>query len=164
MLNPAANCVICFLGNKMSTLKTYRNRLLRLFNSQYFMVLATQSQKTLHTSLVSFAVSDDLRWFYFVTSKATRKFQNLKRNPSVSLFIDNRSNNIKDIKETMTVTVEGDADEVPELESPNILKFFLQKNFYLIDFTKAPDSCLIRVKVKNYRLVTHFQKIVDLRP
>jgi len=59
----------------MTNLETHRNRLSQLFKNQYFMVLATQSEGELHTNLVSFASSNDLHWFYFITPKASQKFR-----------------------------------------------------------------------------------------
>ena len=146
----------------MTKLETHRDRLIQLFNNQYFMVLATQSRGELHTCLVSFASSTDLHWFYFMTPKTSRKFQNLKENPRVSLFIDNRSNKVQDIGEAMGITVVGEAEEVPQVDIPDLLHFFLQKHGYLHDFAHAPGSCLVRVRVKRYRLVTRFQEVTDL--
>jgi hypothetical protein len=146
----------------MTNLETHRDRLIQLFNNQYFMVLATQSEGELHTSLVSFTSSNDLHWFYFITPKTSRKFKNLKENPRVSLFIDNRSNKVQDIGEAMGVTVVGEAEEVPQVDIPGLLNFFLQKHGYLYDFAHAPGSCLVRVRVKRYRLVTRFQEVEDL--
>jgi len=146
----------------MTNLETHRDQLIQLFNNQYFMVLATQSEGELHTNLVSFASSSDLQWFYFITPKASRKFQNLKENPRVSLFIDNRSNTVQDIEEAMGVTVVGEAEEVPQDDIPDRLNLFLQKHGYLHDFAHAPGSCLVRVRVKRYRLVTRFQEVVDI--
>jgi hypothetical protein len=103
-----------------------------------------------------------LRWFYFITPKASRKFQNLKENPRVSLFIDNRSNTVQDIEEAMGVTVVGEAEEVPQVDIPNLLDIFLQKHGYLHEFAHAVGSCLVRVRVKRYRLVTRFQEVADL--
>ncbi len=146
----------------MTNLERYRDQLSQLFKNQYFMVLATQSKGELHTNLVSFASSSDLQWIYFITPKASRKFQNLKENPSVSLFIDNRSNTVQDIEEAMGVTVAGEAEEVPQVDIPDRLNFFLQKHGYLHDFAHAPDSCLVRVRVKRYHLVTRFQEVADI--
>ena len=146
----------------MTDLEKNRDRLNLLFNNQYFMVLATQFKGELHTSLVSFVNSNDLHWFYFLTPRNSRKFQNLKKNPHVSLFIDNRSNKPQDIRDAVGVTVVGKAEEVPENELPELLNFFLQKHKYLNNFANSRESCLVRVRVKHYRLVTRFQEVTDL--
>ena len=133
-----------------------------LFSEQYFMVLATGSSEKLHTSLVAFASSHDLKRFYFATPRKTRKFQNLSINACVSLFIDNRTNDPTDITTKIGVTVEGRANEIPEADKKEVADFFLEKNAYLTEFVNDPNTALIRVKVLRYTIVTDFQDVVIL--
>lgn len=53
-------------------------------------VLATVSEGQPHCSLMSYATDKDCREIYMVTSKKTKKYQNLMGNPAVSLLIDTR--------------------------------------------------------------------------
>jgi general stress protein 26 len=133
-----------------------------LFSRQYFMVLATGSDEKLHTSLVAFASTDDLNWFYFAAPRNTRKFQNLSKNARVSLFIDNRTNDPTDITNKIGVTVEGTAAEIEVKGREQTKSFFLAKNSYLKEFVNAPNTALIAVKVLRYRIVSHFQDVVIL--
>jgi general stress protein 26 len=139
-----------------------KKMLRELFSQQYFMVLATSSDKKLHTSLVAFASTDDLNWFYFATPRSTRKYQNLSKNAGVSLFIDNRTNDPTDITNKIGVTVEGRATEIEVNAREQATAFFLCKNSYLKEFVNAPDTALIAVKVLRYHIVSHFQDVVIL--
>lgn len=134
----------------------------KLFSEQYFMVLATGSGEKLHTSLVAFASSDDLKKFYFATPRSTRKFQNLTANAYVSLFIDNRTNDPTDITNKIGATVEGRAKEIPAANREQVAAFFLEKNAYLTQFVNDPNTALIGVNVSRYHIVTDFQDVMIL--
>lgn len=139
-----------------------KDMLRELFSQQYFMVLATGSDEKLHTSLVAFASTDDLNWFYFATPRGTRKFQNLSKNACVSLFIDNRTNDPTDITNKIGVTVEGRPTEITVNASEQTKAISLNKNTYLKEFVNAPNTALIAVKVLRYYIVSHFQDVVIL--
>ena len=139
-----------------------KKMLRELFSQQYFMVVATGSDEKLHTSLVAFASTDDLNWFYFATPRNTRKFQNLSKYPRVSLFIDNRTNDPTDITNKIGVTVEGRATEIEVKDREQTKAFFLGKNSYLKEFVDAPNTALIAVKVVRYHIVSHFQDVAIL--
>ena len=123
----------------------HREALAQLFKSQYFMVLATKSVDELHTSLVSFTASHDLRWFYFITPKKSQKFLNLKKYPQVSLFVDNRSNKAEDI------------DEIREHANDNGLTFTILKDDKNIIADKFEASFTPEIYVLNneFELLYH---------
>lgn len=133
----------------------------QLFAEQNLAVLATSHHGQPYTSLVAFAASEDLRQLLFVTARATRKFDNLSREPRVSLLIDNRSNRGEDFREAMAVTAIGLTAEVPEAEHPALLSLFLEHHPLLRDFAEAPSCALMRVTVQRYIQVSRFQNLLE---
>jgi len=135
-----------------------------LLSSQILAVLATQSGGEPYGSLVAFASTDDLKHLVFATTRATRKYNNLMRNPVVSLVIDNRTNREEDFRRALAVTVMGNVGEVGSRDRDRYLGLYLAKHPKLVDFV-APSTCaLLRVEVEVYYIVSYFQKVMDFRP
>lgn len=146
----------------MERIPELKARIVRLFASQYFAVLATRSGARLHTSLVAFAVTEDLASIYFSTPRATRKLSNLLANPEVSLLVDDRSNEITDIYRVTGVTVSGRAEELGGEEKSRALALYLEKHPYLEGFARSPNSALVRIRVRTYDVVSSFQNVMVL--
>ena len=89
-------------------------RRLKAFDrKESFAVLATDDRGKPYTSLISFALTPDLRQVIFATPKGTRKFKNLTGTRDVALLIDNRSDQRKGFVETQAITIIGTARSVP---------------------------------------------------
>jgi len=74
-------------------------RRLKAFDrKESFAVLATDDRGKPYTSLISFALTPDLRQVIFATPKGTRKFKNLTGTRDVALLIDNRSDQRKGLR------------------------------------------------------------------
>ena len=134
----------------------------KLFRNQRLGVLATQNDGQPYSSLVAFTPSKDLRWLYFATTRSTRKYAYLSRDPRVSMLIDNRSNEASDFKLAMAVTATGTAEEVQKSEREGLKTEYLSKHPYLKEFVEAPTCAIIRVEVKTYFMVTQFQNVVEI--
>ncbi|MFC1843544.1 pyridoxamine 5'-phosphate oxidase family protein [Thermodesulfobacteriota bacterium] len=136
----------------------------KLLLSQKLAVLATQSSEgSAYSSLIAFAVTDDLQKIVFATPKATRKFANIKHNPKVSLLIDDRSNNEKDFHDAQAVTVMGAVDRIDNNAFQNELAtLYLSKHPYLEDFLRSPSTAFISISVRSYYLVSRFQEVMEL--
>lgn len=133
-----------------------------LFQTQQLAVLATcEANGQPYTSLMAFAVIDDLRQILLVTSRSTRKYANLSAEPRVSLLIDSRSHQRSDIHEAVAVTVLGEAEEVTGSEQDHLLAHYLSKHPHLEDFATSPSCALLRVWVNSYYLVSRFQEVVE---
>ena len=127
-----------------------------ILGTQYFAVLNTLGCGKPYANLVSFAASPGLKSLVFVTPRDTAKYANLKANSSVSLLIDNRSNQPGDIARASAVTALGAAREV--LENKNELcELLVVKNPMLRAFVYNPAAALILVDVDEY-LVAGFEK------
>lgn len=146
----------------MNNIEDIKQSLRELFHSQYFMVLATTGDSRPHTSLVSFATTHDLEWFYFATPRSTQKFANISNDCRVSLLIDNRGNEIKDIATAMAVTVDGIAEEIANSERESRIELYLEKNPAMREFLQSPNTVFVKVKALRYRVVTQFQNVVTL--
>jgi hypothetical protein len=134
---------------------------LKIFNeTQYFGVLATNDKGRPYTSLISFAITPDLKKVIFATPKETRKFQNILSTKNVSILIDNRSNIRKNLMATEAITIIGKARHVLRGNNRNELAaIFLKKHPDLEDFLQSDSTALIAVKATRCIHVGKFQTI-----
>ena len=146
----------------MKDIRQLKSKLFSLFSEQYFAVLATRTADQLHTTLVAFATTDDLKTIYVATPRATRKYTNLQHHPSVSLLVHNSSNMATDIRQAIAVTIAGTAEEVPMDRLAAAQSVYLDKQPYMSGFVNSPNTALIEVTVKRYDVVAHFQDVTLL--
>ena len=111
---------------------------------------------------MAFAATDDLKTIFVCTPRATRKYANLKENPSVSLLVHNSSNQAMDIRQAMAVTVSGTAVEVPPGELAEARSIYLDKQPHMAGFATAPNTAIIEINVHRYDVVAHFQEVTIL--
>lgn len=135
-----------------------------LFASQNLAVLATHNDNRSYASLVAFASTGNLKHLLFATTRATRKYENLKANPNVALLIDNRSNRETDFHKAVTVTATGKTAEVGTRERSRLRKLYLGKHPHLRESVASPNCALLKVKVDKYVVVNRFQNVMELRP
>lgn len=143
----------------MTTSTEFRDQLKELFASQQLAVLATDAGGRPYTSLVAFAATDDQTRLIFATTRATRKFSNLRENPHVSLLIDSRSNQVADFRNAVAVTALGTVSEAFDAERERLLAIYLARHPHLASFAKAPSCALLQVSVRQYYLVSRFQNV-----
>jgi len=132
-----------------------------LFATQSLAVLATQSEAQPYTSLVAFVATEDLRHFYFVTPKTTRKFANLTADGRVAILVNNSTNQSSDFHQAISVTAVGDAEEITGADREQQLLHYLAKHPYLEEFAKSPTCALVRVTIRSYYQVKNFQKVLE---
>jgi heme iron utilization protein len=135
-----------------------------LLASQRFAVLSTQEKDHPYMNLVAFAETGDLRTILFATTRATRKYGNITARSGVALLVDNRSNEVADIREAMAVTVIGTACEVSESLRDQLDRVYLEKQPHMKEFLSSPSTALIMVDVESYILVSRFQNVTILNP
>jgi heme iron utilization protein len=134
----------------------------KLLASQRFAVLSTQEQDHPYLNLVAFAETSDLRTILFATTRATRKYGNLSSKSGVALLVDNRSNEVADIRDAMAVTIIGSAFELPDSEREGLDRVYLEKQPHMNEFLSSPSTALIKVDVESYILVSRFQNVTIL--
>jgi heme iron utilization protein len=133
-----------------------------LLDSRYVGVLATCREDWPYANLVAFAVSDDLSEMIFTTPRQTRKYENLSANPNVSMLIDDRSNDIGDLKDAVAATAIGTAVEVDGSEKKQCLALYEAKHPHLHDFAHAATTAVFRITVEKYIMVSRFQNVVEI--
>jgi len=140
-----------------------RERLRRLLHGQPLGVLATADRERTHAALVAIAPTDDLLEILFATSRATRKFEFLQRNPRAALLVDDRTNEVRDFRDASAATAHGIAAEVEAGRAQEMRGLFLRRHPYLEEFVRAPSCALLSLAVETYDLVGNFQEVHVLR-
>ena len=114
----------CPLLNKLSmdTEAKLKNELKKLFKKQRLAVLATHKNGQPYSSLVAFAVTEDLKHIIFATSRSTRKYEHFSSDGRVALLIDNRTNKVADFHSAIAVTAVGTAME-PDENRPTTARY-----------------------------------------
>jgi len=135
-----------------------------LLQDQNCGVLATHGSEYPYATLVGYASSKDCREILFATIRDTRKFNNIIKEPNVSLLIDSRENQATDFKDALALTVLGRAREPDKASMHDCLALYLNKHPYLEEFINAPNCALISIAVARYILVDHFQNVMEYTP
>ncbi|MFO7729835.1 MAG: pyridoxamine 5'-phosphate oxidase family protein [Spirochaetia bacterium] len=136
-----------------------RKMVAELLSEQLFAVLSTQGEQLLHSALVAFAPAADMRQLVFVTPRQTRKFENILEHNYVSLFVDNRKNDITDLQRLIGVEARGEAEEV-DSRYHNYYKELLTAKFPQLNwFMDSPGSAIMKINVQRYDVVHHFQNV-----
>jgi nitroimidazol reductase NimA-like FMN-containing flavoprotein (pyridoxamine 5'-phosphate oxidase superfamily) len=134
-----------------------------LFSSQRLAVLATQNQRQPYGNLVAFMATDDLKHLLFATTRATRKYANISRNPKIAMVVDSRSNKETDFHQAAAVTATGVVKETVGAQKRRFQKLYLSKHPYLKEFASSPTCALLRMDVETYYVVRQFQNVMELR-
>ncbi len=146
----------------MKDIETLKSTLSTLFAEHYFAVLATRACDHLHTTLVAFSTTEDLKSLFICTPRTTRKYTNLMQYPSVSLLVHNSSNQTTDTRQSMAVTITGTATEVAPDRLKSARDIYLTKQPHMSDFTMSSNTAIVEITVNRYDIVTHFQDVTIL--
>ena len=135
-------------------------RLRALNENQYFGVLATNNKGQPYTSLISFAVTPDLKTIIFATPKDTQKFKNILNTRKVSILIDNRAVTRKNLMATEAITAIGRARHVTMGKTRDRLAaIYLEKHPDMEEFVQSDTTALVAVKVARCIHVVRFQTV-----
>jgi len=138
------------------------SRLDILNKNQPHAVLATVFGNEPYTSLISYAITPDMRGLVFATPRRTRKYRNIMKNNCVSLLIDSRSNTAKDYMKAESVTIIGRAYCVKNIKKKDELaSILIKKHPGLKKFIDAPSTALILVKTTKCIHVSSFQFVSE---
>jgi heme iron utilization protein len=129
----------------------------KLCTQQKFAVVATQNDTEPYTSLVAFSATKDLSYLIFATLRQTRKFTNIKKNPKISMLIDNRENLSSDVKNAIAITVVGTAYEIKD-DTQSFIDILLKKHPYLTEFIRNKNCALIGLSVEKFFIARQFQQ------
>jgi nitroimidazol reductase NimA-like FMN-containing flavoprotein (pyridoxamine 5'-phosphate oxidase superfamily) len=121
-----------------------------LFSSQTTGVLATETNHRPYANLVAFSYSSDFKNIYFVTQKETKKYDNLCKNPNISMIIDNRKNDPVNFKNAIAVTAIGQATELIDENRMNHIELHRKRLPGLEHFTRLSSVALFKIEVQVY--------------
>lgn len=135
-------------------------RLRAMNESQSFGVLATDDNGQPYTSLVSFAITPDLKTIIFATPRDTKKFKNILGTGKVAILIDTRTETRKKLMKTEAITIIGRARHVPRGKRwDRLAATYLEKHPDLEEFVQSDTTALIAVKAARCIHVGRFQSI-----
>ena len=151
-----------FLKNsdKNSDNNRVRETLINLLNQQKVGVLATLSCDKPYTSIVGFAISEDLKAIYFGTPLATLKYKNILENSNTCLLIDNRQNLGTDFSEAAAVTCIGKASIASNNDCLG-KELLIKKHPELKTFFSSPTCRIVKISISKYSLVKRFQEVTE---
>jgi nitroimidazol reductase NimA-like FMN-containing flavoprotein (pyridoxamine 5'-phosphate oxidase superfamily) len=126
-------------------------------------VLATVSDHKPYCSLMAYITDATCEEIYMVTHKSSTKFNNLRKNPSVSLLIDSRETQPRSKAQALTI----DGAFIPLLDEKKKQKMrgrMLESFPHMKDFIRHPESELIRIKINSFLLLeglteSHFRSL-----
>ena len=129
-------------------------------------VLATVSDHKPYCSLMAYISDAACKEIYMVTHKNTTKFNNLQKNPSVSLLIDSRETQPRSNAQALTI----DGVFIPLIDDNKRQKIrdrMLESFPHMKDFIHHPESEIIRIKINSFLLLdglteSHFVSLKDL--
>lgn len=129
-------------------------------------VLATVSDNKPHCSLMAYTTNSEGTEIYMVTHKETKKYRNLIANPSVSLLIDTRDENMGSPRlETRALTVNGLFKTVQDMvHKDNIRARLLEKHPHMEEFVTDPDAEVLLIRIESFLLLegltnAHFETL-----
>ncbi len=115
-------------------------------------VLATTDGETPHCSLMAYVPADTGERLYLVTSNTSRKYQNILKHPRVSLLIDTRGEQPRNL--TQAVTVTGTCDILQDIaEIRRVKAAFVRQHPQLDDFIRKDDVAVMCVQIDFFLLL-----------
>ena len=127
-------------------------------------VFSTVSGNKPYCSLMVYITDVTCEEIYMVTHKNTTKFNNLQKNPLVSLLIDSRETQPRSNAQALTIAGVF-IPLIDENKKQKIRDRMLESFPYMKDFIHHPESELIRIKINSLLLLegltqSHFVSIL----
>jgi nitroimidazol reductase NimA-like FMN-containing flavoprotein (pyridoxamine 5'-phosphate oxidase superfamily) len=146
----------------MAHYQDIKKQIRELFVKQKLAVLSTHHSGQPYASLIAFVGKKDLKKIFFITSRTTRKFENLSEDPRVAILINSSMNMASDFHEAVSVTALGTAKEINGTEKDEILIQDLTQHPYLEAFATSPTCAVVGVTITTYVMVKNFQQVMEL--
>jgi uncharacterized protein YhbP (UPF0306 family) len=141
-------------------------KIIKLVDEQLFFILCTQGGCQVYGSLIAYTFTNDLKNFFFATSKNTRKYNLLSKCSKVAAVIDSRCNNMDEFMKIDVVTITGNAKQISKSEKDfEMTKGFLKNRHpYLSNFLESDYIALFRIDAESFFYVNHFQEVFEWKP
>jgi nitroimidazol reductase NimA-like FMN-containing flavoprotein (pyridoxamine 5'-phosphate oxidase superfamily) len=137
----------------------------RMLKEKDLCVLATASGNRPHCSLMAYVTAADGREIYMVTLRDTKKYQNLTRNPAVSLLIDTREDDAGSQRSrAKALTVNGKFQTVDREKQVRIRARILKRHPHLQDIFAKNQAEIFAVRIESFQLLegataSHFEQV-----
>lgn len=130
-------------------------RMKALVREKDICVLATVSAESPHCSLMAYVTDKGCREFYMVTHTKSRKYENLMKNPSVSLLIDTRDEHLGPRRpEAKALTVSGTFQKMDDEDKRSRVRSkLLDRHPHVKEFLDHPDAEILCIRVKSFLLL-----------
>jgi nitroimidazol reductase NimA-like FMN-containing flavoprotein (pyridoxamine 5'-phosphate oxidase superfamily) len=166
---------MCYIRRALSSERVKRSikgritmleRMKALAREKDICVLATISGTKPHCSLMAYATDDHCLEIYMVTHRRTTKYQNLLKNPNVSLLMDTREEHHgAGRSHGKALTVSGTFEPIADAEKREAVRArLLERHLHLREFMNDPDAEPLCIKVTSFLLLdgltdAHFEKV-----
>ena len=141
-------------------------RMKTLVKEKDICVLATVSAEKPHCSLMSYVADNECSEIYMVTPRQSRKYENLMKNPHVSLLIDTREEHLGSRRpEAKALSVSGTFQKLDdESKKTHVRSKLLERNPHIKELLDHPDAEIFCVRVSSFLFLNgltdaHFQTI-----
>jgi nitroimidazol reductase NimA-like FMN-containing flavoprotein (pyridoxamine 5'-phosphate oxidase superfamily) len=129
-------------------------------------VLATVSEGKPHCSLMAYVTDDGCTEIFMVTPRNTTKYENLLKNPLVSLLVDTRDRHFPDNRsEAKALTVEGRCREIKDDGKREYVKQKLvEKHPQLKSMVDDEQAAFLGIQIQSFLLLNgvqdaHFEEV-----
>ncbi|MBW2433749.1 MAG: pyridoxamine 5'-phosphate oxidase family protein [Deltaproteobacteria bacterium] len=120
-------------------------------------VLATVAGQKPYCSLMAYVTDDNCEKIYMVTHRNSTKYQNMLKNPAVSLLIDTREKSPR--SQAKALTVEGVFRKIEHTEKrKQVTAKLLQTHPHLDSFMQHPEAEVFCVKISSFLLLNGLQQ------
>ena len=120
-------------------------------------VLATVAGQKPYCSLMAYVTEDNCEEIYMVTHRNSTKYQNMLKNPAVSLLIDTREKTPR--SQAKALTVEGVFCKIENTEKrKQVTAKLLQTHPHLDSFMQHPEAEVFCVKISSFLLLNGLQQ------
>jgi len=131
----------------------------KIISENKLCVLSTCYNDLPNTSLMQYICDESCSKIYTITLKGSTKYQNIEKNPRVSLLIDTRDNIKNEIGQIKSLTVYGRANVIENSEQyKNIIKKLVRKFADLAQFSENINCVVIEVSAEGLLLLESVDK------
>lgn len=117
-------------------------------------VLCTVADGNPYCSLMTYVLMDDLSILYLVSTRKSRKYQNLLINPRASILVDTRQNrSTSDTENIASITFEGLFQPLTDSEAQTIKANLAKNHGELTEILNNPDCVVFAIKLKSFLLL-----------
>lgn len=136
--------------SKLIEVKTYIEEIFKLSR---FAVLATESNRQPHASLIAVTPTEGYRKLIFATYRNTRKYTNLTQNSKVAVLVESIEIKQSGVQESLVLTAFGHVEEIEIAEKNTMFNAHLEKHPELLSFLQSEECTLVVIKVDSYQVV-----------